>query len=91
MFISRRLIVAASAVALLAGCATPNPYDNQGQASSGTGMSKTATYGGLGALAGAVAGAALHDIEPCCAVVLGPGAAVLACVCGCFSHALLPR
>lgn len=46
MFISRRLIVAASAVALLAGCASPNPYDNQGQASSG--MSKTAKYGGLG-------------------------------------------
>ncbi|MBP3865953.1 MAG: cell envelope biogenesis protein OmpA, partial [Pseudomonas sp.] len=59
MFISRRLIVAASAVALLAGCATPNPYDNQGQGSSGTGLSKTATYGGLGALAGAVAGAAI--------------------------------
>jgi uncharacterized lipoprotein len=55
MFISRRLIVAASAIALLAGCASPNPYDNQGQAS--TGMSNK--YGGLGALAGAVAGAAM--------------------------------
>jgi hypothetical protein len=45
-------------VALLSGCASPNPYDNQGQASA-PGMSKTAKYGGLGALAGAVAGAAI--------------------------------
>ena len=36
MFISSRLIVAASAIALLAGCASPNPYDNQGQASTAT-------------------------------------------------------
>ena len=35
MFNSRRLIIAASAMALLAGCASPNPYDNQGQASTG--------------------------------------------------------
>ena len=80
MFISRRLIVAASAVALLAGCATPNPYDNQGQGSSGTGLSKTATYGGLGALAGAVAGAAIdHNNRGkgalIGAVVAGAGAA----------------
>ena len=76
MFISRRLIVAASAVALLAGCATPNPYDNQGQASSGTGLSKTATYGGLGALAGAVAGAAIdHNTR-------GKGALIGAAVAG---------
>ncbi|QKZ03129.1 MULTISPECIES: OmpA family protein [Pseudomonas] len=53
---SRRLIIAATAVALLAGCASQNPYDNQGQ---GSGVNKTATYGGLGALAGAVAGAAI--------------------------------
>ncbi|MGC1333699.1 OmpA family protein [Pseudomonas sp.] len=55
---SRRLIIVATAVALLAGCASQNPYDSQSQ-DSGSGMSKTATYGGLGALAGAVAGAAI--------------------------------
>jgi hypothetical protein len=44
---------------LLSGCASPNPYDNQGQADRLQGMSKTAKYGGLGALAGAVAGAAI--------------------------------
>ena len=76
MFISRRLIVAASAVALLAGCATPNPYDNQGQGSSGTGLSKTATYGGLGALAGAVAGAAIDHNNR------GKGALIGAAVAG---------
>ena len=76
MFISRRLIVAASAVALLAGCASPNPYNNQGQASSGTGMSKTATYGGLGALAGAVAGAAIDHNNR------GKGALIGAAVAG---------
>ena len=59
MFTSRRLIIAASAIALLAGCASPNPYSNQGQGQGSSGMSKTATYGGLGALAGAVAGAAI--------------------------------
>ena len=75
MFISRRLIVAASAVALLAGCATPNPYDNnQGQASSG--MSNTAKYGGLGALAGAVAGAAIDHNNR------GKGALIGAAVAG---------
>lgn len=31
MFTSRRLIIAATAVAMLSGCASPNPYDNQGQ------------------------------------------------------------
>ena len=51
-----RLTIAAVLVALLSGCASQNPYDNQSQQSSG-GMSKTAKYGGLGALAGAVAGA----------------------------------
>ncbi|AZZ78225.1 MULTISPECIES: OmpA family protein [Pseudomonas] len=60
MFTKRRLIIVATAVALLSGCASPNPYDNQGQADSGSqGMSKTAKYGGLGALAGALAGAAI--------------------------------
>lgn len=62
MFTSRRLIIVATAVAMLSGCATPSPYDNQGQAQQSTGMSKTAKYGGLGALAGAIAGAAInHD------------------------------
>ena len=62
MFTSRRLILVATAVALLSGCASPNPYDNQGQADNSGGVSKTAKYGGLGALAGALAGAAIsHD------------------------------
>jgi len=59
MFTFRRLIIAATALAVLSGCATQNPYDNQGQAQNSGGMSKTAKYGGLGALAGAVAGAAI--------------------------------
>jgi outer membrane protein OmpA-like peptidoglycan-associated protein len=59
MFTSRRLIIVATAVALLSGCASPNPYDNQGQAQSSGGISNTAKYGGLGALAGALAGAAI--------------------------------
>ena len=59
MFTTPRLIIVATAVAMLAGCASPNPYDNQGQADGGSqGMSKTAKYGGLGALAGALAGVA---------------------------------
>ena len=74
MFNSRRLIIAASAMALLAGCATPNPYENQGQGS--TGLSKTATYGGLGALAGAVAGAAIDHNNR------GKGALIGAAVAG---------
>ena len=76
MFTSRRLIIAASAIALLAGCASPNPYDSQGQASTGTGMSKTAKYGGLGALAGAVAGAAIDHNNR------GKGALIGAAVAG---------
>ncbi|MGF6098307.1 OmpA family protein [Pseudomonas sp. 18175] len=62
MFTSRRLLVVATVVALLSGCANQNPYDasSQGQASNESGgMSKTAKYGGLGALAGALAGAAI--------------------------------
>ena len=70
-----RLTIAAVLVALLSGCASQNPYDNQGQQSSG-GMSKTAKYGGLGALAGAVAGAAInHDNR-------GKGALIGAAVAG---------
>jgi hypothetical protein len=63
MFTMRRLIIVATVAALMSGCANQNPYDSQGQAQQGsTGMSKTAKYGGLGALAGAIAGAAIdHD------------------------------
>ena len=79
MFTTRRLIIVATAVALLAGCASPNPYDGQGQGqadSGSTGMSKTAKYGGLGALAGALAGAAInHDNR-------GKGALIGAAVVG---------
>ncbi|MBV6823922.1 OmpA family protein [Pseudomonas sp. PD9R] len=79
MFTTRRLILVATAVALLSGCATPNPYDgqSQGQADGGSqGMSKTAKYGGLGALAGALAGAAInHDNR-------GKGALIGAAVVG---------
>ncbi len=77
MFTTRRLIIVATAVALLSGCAAPGPYDNQGQDTGGSqGMSKTAKYGGLGALAGAVAGAAInHDNR-------GKGALIGAAVVG---------
>ncbi len=81
MFTSRRLIVVATAVALLSGCASPNPYDNQGQASTdSSGMSKTAKYGGLGALAGALAGAAIAGTGG--ALVGGLGGAALGAVIG---------
>ena len=69
-----RLTLAAVLVALVTGCASQNPYDNQQQSSDG--MSKTAKYGGLGALAGAVAGAAInHDNR-------GKGALIGAAVAG---------
>ncbi|NQD92669.1 OmpA family protein [Pseudomonas sp. CrR25] len=52
-----RLILCCCYVSLLLGCASQNPYDNQPPSSN-----KTATYGGLGALAGAAAGALIgHD------------------------------
>ncbi|MEE4676721.1 OmpA family protein [Pseudomonas alliivorans] len=79
MFMSRRLIIAATAVAMLSGCATSNPYDNQGQAQSSSGMNKTAKYGGLGALAGAVAGAAIDHNHR------GKGALIGAAVVGAAS------
>lgn len=57
MFMQTRLIVAATAIALLAGCATQNPYDNQPPSSN-----NTAKYGAIGAIAGAAAGALInHD------------------------------
>jgi len=59
MKLSSRLILSATAVALLAGCAQ-NPYQQQGGAASDP--NRTAVYGGLGALAGAAAGALInHD------------------------------
>lgn len=65
MFTARSLsmVAAATAFALMAGCASQNPYDPNTQAPPAEGgMSKTAKYGALGALAGAVAGAAInHD------------------------------
>ena len=79
MFTSRRLIIAATAVAMLSGCASPNPYDNQGQAQSAGGVSKTAKYGGLGALAGALAGAAIDHNNR------GKGALIGAAVVGAAS------
>lgn len=81
MLTSRRLILAATAVAMLSGCASNNPYDSQGQGQgqTSTGMSKTAKYGGLGALAGAVAGAAIdHNSR-------GKGALIGAAVVGAAS------
>ncbi|MCJ1885713.1 OmpA family protein [Pseudomonas sp. LA21] len=64
MFTARSLsmVAAATVLALMAGCASQNPYDPNTQAPAEGGMSKTAKYGALGALAGAVAGAAInHD------------------------------
>ncbi|MGE8496284.1 MAG: OmpA family protein [Pseudomonas sp.] len=57
--------------ALLAGCASQNPYDQSAPSSN-----RTATYGGLGALAGAAAGALInHDNR-------GKGALIGAAVAG---------
>lgn len=68
-----RLILSGTAVALLAGCAGGgNPYD-QPQAQGGN---RTATYGGIGALAGAVAGAAIDHNNR------GKGALIGAAVAG---------
>lgn len=76
MHTSSRLTLAALLLALLTGCASQNPYDNQSQQQSTGGVSKTAKYGGLGALAGAVAGAAInHDDR-------GKGALIGAAVAG---------
>ncbi|UUY06545.1 OmpA family protein [Pseudomonas sp. J452] len=76
MFTPSRLVLAATLAALMTGCASQNPYDNQGSQQSSGGMSKTAKYGGLGALAGAVAGAAInHDNR-------GKGALIGAAVAG---------
>lgn len=61
MFISLRLTAIAATVTLLAACATNNPYQGSGEPASGSG-NRTAMYGGIGALAGAAAGALIdHD------------------------------
>lgn len=49
----KRTFLAIAAATLITGCAANSPYDNQG-----AGTNKTAVYGGLGALSGAVLGAA---------------------------------
>lgn len=55
---SHRFAAALLAASLLSGCASQNPYDQSAQG----GTNKTAVYGGLGALAGAAAGALInHD------------------------------
>jgi outer membrane protein OmpA-like peptidoglycan-associated protein len=70
-----RLIAVCACSAILAGCASQNPYDAS-QSSGAGGVSKTAKYGGLGALAGAVAGAAIdHNSR-------GKGALIGAAVVG---------
>ena len=78
MFTARRLsmVAAVTAFALMAGCASQNPYDPNTQVPQEGGVSKTAKDGGLGALAGAVAGAAInHDNR-------GKGALIGAAVAG---------
>jgi outer membrane protein OmpA-like peptidoglycan-associated protein len=76
MFEVPRLFIGTTLLALLAGCASPNPYDEQGAGGTGN---RTAKYGGLGALAGAVAGAAIdHDNR-------GKGALIGAAVVGAAS------
>lgn len=48
-------LAALAAAALLAGCATNTPYDNQRD------VNRTAIYGGIGAAAGAITGAAVSS------------------------------
>jgi outer membrane protein OmpA-like peptidoglycan-associated protein len=82
MFTLNRLILATTAVAVLSGCAGQNPYNEQSQADQGQGgqgVSKTAKYGGMGALAGAVAGAAIDHNHR------GKGALIGAAVAGAAS------
>ncbi|VXC79044.1 putative outer membrane lipoprotien [Pseudomonas sp. 8Z] len=70
MFRLSFIALCASAL-LISGCASQNPYDQSGPTSN-----RTATYGGLGALAGAAAGALInHDNR-------GKGALIGAAVAG---------
>ena len=66
-----KLMAAASALALIAGCANNNPYNEP------TDRNKTAMYGGLGALAGAAVGAATSSKKD-----RGKGALIGAAVAG---------
>ena len=69
--VRRSSLIACACVVLLAGCASQNPYDQRAPSSN-----RTATYGGLGALAGAAAGALInHDNR-------GQGALIGAAVAG---------
>jgi outer membrane protein OmpA-like peptidoglycan-associated protein len=69
--VRRSSLIACTCVFLLAGCASQNPYDQRAPSSN-----RTATYGGLGALAGAAAGALIsHDNR-------GQGALIGAAVAG---------
>lgn len=52
---TKSLIVGVSLLALVTGCTSNSPYDNQQPSRD---VNKTAVYGGLGALAGAAVGAA---------------------------------
>lgn len=79
MLTPSRLMITATVVALLSGCAGQNPYANQDQGQAGQGVSNTAKYGGLGALAGAVAGAAIDHNNR------GKGALIGAAVVGAAS------
>jgi outer membrane protein OmpA-like peptidoglycan-associated protein len=73
MLILTRGFACAVTLFLLAGCASNNPYDSQATGVSGK---RTATYGGLAALAGAAVGAAVsHDDR-------GKGAAIGAVLAG---------
>lgn len=67
-----RLTLVATALALVAGCASQNPYDSQPRDTN-----KTALYGGLGALAGAAVGAATSSSKD-----RGKGALIGAAVVG---------
>lgn len=68
-----RLVIGACAAAVLAGCASSNPYQNQ----QSRDVNKTAVYGGLGALAGAAVGAATSSSKD-----RGKGALIGAAVAG---------
>lgn len=69
-----RPVFAALVVALIAGCASQNPYETPQQNS---GVSKTVKYGGLGAVAGAAVGAATSSKKD-----RGKGALIGAAVAG---------
>lgn len=69
--VRRSSLIACACVFLLAGCASQNPYDQSAPSSN-----RTATYGGLGALAGAAAGALINHNDR------GKGALIGAAVAG---------